>query len=111
MSELVPNYKWNEVRKLTLEQLRELPCCEMTDDEGNTMPLGVFLMVPSNEYPKALTDAKGMSSNSIIPLPFKKPEDFIKEEVKEVDGLTCPECGKSCASQFGLKAHQRSHKK
>lgn len=80
MSDLVPNYKWSEVQKLTLKQLRELPCCELTDDEGNTMPLGVFLMVPSNEYPKAFTDAKGMSSNSIIPQPFKTPRDFLAPE-------------------------------
>jgi hypothetical protein len=27
-----------------------------------------------------------------------------------LQATTCPECGKVCKSDFGLKAHQRSHK-
>jgi len=27
------------------------------------------------------------------------------------DGIICQNCGRKCASEFGLKAHMRSHKK
>jgi len=84
MSELIPNYNWDDLRKLSFKELCELPCCEILNRDGNNRPYGLFLMVPSSEYIKAICDGRGQLNNSIIPQPFVTPDDFIgiKPEVK-----------------------------
>uniref|UniRef100_A0A6H1ZFH4 C2H2-type domain-containing protein n=1 Tax=viral metagenome TaxID=1070528 RepID=A0A6H1ZFH4_9ZZZZ len=41
-----------------------------------------------------------------------RPEDFAEKETpkSEVTSVACDQCGKICKSDFGLKAHLRSHK-
>ena len=73
MSEIIPNYKWSEVREMTLDEVKKLPCCEIVDDEGKSGAQAVFLMVPSTEYIRTLCDNRGQLSNSVLTMPFNKP--------------------------------------
>uniref|UniRef100_A0A6M3ILZ8 C2H2-type domain-containing protein n=1 Tax=viral metagenome TaxID=1070528 RepID=A0A6M3ILZ8_9ZZZZ len=38
-----------------------------------------------------------------------RPEDFPQDVIEE-NVIACDQCGKICKSDFGLKAHLRSHK-
>jgi len=39
-----------------------------------------------------------------------KQDEELPIEVVSPEGVKCPECGKQCASDFGLKSHMKSHK-
>ena len=74
MSDLIPNYKWDEIRKLSFEEISQLPCCEITGEPVRS--LGVFLMMPRNDFIKSVCDYKGQQSNSDLMGNLKAPGDF-----------------------------------
>ena len=97
MAQFLKSVKWSELTGKTARGIGNMPCIEITDDEGNMLgEFGTFLMVPKNNYIQAQMDARGQVSNAF----YVAPNEFI-----------CPDCGKSCASKFGLQSHQRSHNK
>ena len=101
MAEFLTSRKWSELAGKTAKGIGQLPCLEITDEEGNMLgEFGTFLMIPRNDYIQAQMDARGQVSNAFYVAPEEPENEFI-----------CPDCGKSCASKFGLQAHQRSHNK
>lgn len=68
MSDLIPNKEWEKIRKLSYEEISNLKCCEIVNGEDHRI-FGVFLMVPQNEYIKAVIDAHGQLSNATYPEP------------------------------------------
>ena len=57
---------------------------------------------PTNPIRTELTDG------SEVEVPVQAEQPNIS--VTEVGEVICPACGKKCKSDFGLKAHMRSHK-
>ena len=78
MSDLVPKYPWEAVKQLNFKELRRMPCCEITGEENHN--LGVYLMVPQNDFIKMLCENKGQLHNAVIPTPF--PYLSVKKEYK-----------------------------
>ncbi len=99
MSDLIPAIKWEELKAKSPAHIKNLPCQEILDSEGNYI---ATLVVPSTGFIRVQTEYHGQLSNSIMPK--REPEPEVKAN-------KCPECGKVCLSPLGLSGHMRSHKK
>lgn len=122
MSEYLKPCKWSELRKLSFEELTRTPCVEIVDDDGNPHEkYSLFLMVPTTDYLESMFDARGALSNTNWRAPELEfeavsigggvPEGMVIPGGKLTLSIACPDCGKLCKSEFGLRAHIRSHKR
>ena len=86
MSTLIPMRQWDEIRRMTLAQLRLLKACEVYDGDVARDENYVYTHIPRNPYDGVVEDRirirveqLGMSSNSIYP---KRPEEVLVVEDK-----------------------------
>jgi len=101
MSECLKPKKWEEIRAMSFKEICTLPCLEIVDEQGEPRErFGMFLMVPTTQFIQTQCDFKGGLSNT----------NWQTPELESTETPTCSVCGKECASEFGLKAHMRSHK-
>ena len=78
MAEFIPSKKWSELASLTVEQIAQRPCVEVTDDNGNMLgELGVFLMVPKTDFLRNVMDTRGQLSNAFYVEPVTEAPLYV----------------------------------
>ena len=60
MAELIPSYRWDDIKALTPDQRKRLKSCEVIEGEHH-----YILMNPQTDYIKMQTEYKAQLSNSV----------------------------------------------
>jgi len=80
MAQYLQTKPWDEIRKLTFEELIRQPCCEIGGDNGNAAPHGTFLMNPTNMHIQHICDMRGMVSNNFWTPEPEKPPLYVSDK-------------------------------
>ena len=94
----------------TGEEIRCLPSIEIFDEKGY---VGTFI-IPSMEggatiFDEIKTNAEYLGVRSNIVVNPSVIENVGKEELVQVNPLSCLQCGFFAKSEFGLAVHRRRH--
>ncbi len=99
MSDLIPSITIENFKKLEVSEIRNLKALEVTDNGEfiftAVIPHGDF---SSSDYVRIQAEYLSVKANMV---------GGVDPEV--TTEVICEECGKPCASEFGLKSHMRSH--
>lgn len=109
MSTLIPDRQWDDIRRMSSDEFRQLHSCEVFQGEDY-----VGAWIPRNSRDEYIAsnirvraEALGYNNNSVI---VKKDMPF-REAVRIAETMMCDECEFVAKSPFGLKAHKRKHEK
>jgi len=113
---LIKQYQWEEIKRKSGNQIRDLPCMELLDEEGNYLATLIIPCMSGGpsifDHTRTQAEYLGLQGNIVyVEPPEESKKTPFQEAIEIVDSLTCSECGFIAKARIGLISHKRRHVK